>query len=85
MRGFVRTQQAVGILPVFIGERLTEARDMGVFEIGAIGERQFAWLAIEFLHGALREVFGQEVKMHEVHVAAYPPARFMLAGQRAEP
>ena len=85
MRGFIGAQQAVGVLPVFIGERLTQARDAGVFEIGAIGERQFARLAIEFLHGALREVFRQEVQMHEMHVAAHPPARFVLAGQRAEP
>src|ERR1700692_4051076 len=85
MRGFVGTQQACGVLPVFIGERLTKPRDMGVFEIGAIRERQFAWLAIEFLHSALREVFGQEVHMHEMHVAADPPARLVVTGQRAKP
>jgi hypothetical protein len=64
MRGLIGSQPAVRVLPVFIGERLTQARDVGVFEIGAIGKGQFARLAIEFLHGALREVFRREVKVH---------------------
>lgn len=49
VRGFIGPQQAIRILPVFIGERLTQVRDAGVFEIGAIGQCQFAWLAIAFL------------------------------------
>jgi hypothetical protein len=73
VRDFVGAQLRVRAIPRHVRQRRAQVTDAFVLEVGAVGQRQFARLAVQFHHRAPREVLGQEVDVQEVHLAAHGP------------
>jgi hypothetical protein len=73
VRHFVGAQLRVRAVPRHLGQRGAQVADAFVLEVGAVGQRQFARLAVQFHHGAPREVLRQEVDVQEMHLPAHGP------------